>query len=64
VNLQSTKAQELLEKLNTGEPDTASIKVIWSPASGKVTDDQTKKAVEPVLKEISQLSRVTCVSNP
>jgi RND superfamily putative drug exporter len=61
---QSTKAQELLEKLNTGEPDDASIKVIWSPNSGKVTDDATKKAVEPVLKEISQLKGVNCVTNP
>jgi len=31
---------------------------------GKVTDEATKKAVEPVLKEISGLKQVTCVSNP
>ncbi len=61
---QSTKAQDLLEKLNTGEQNDVSIKVIWSPTGGKVTDDQTKKAVEPVLKEIAQFNRVNCVTNP
>lgn len=61
---QSTKAQELLEKLNKGEPDNASIKIIWSPAQGKVLDEKTQKVVEPLLKEISQLNRVNCVSNP
>ncbi|MFY9208494.1 MAG: MMPL family transporter [Candidatus Nanopelagicales bacterium] len=61
---QSTKAQDLLEKLNAGENNDVSIKVIWSPTQGKVTDEATKKAVEPVLKEISKLNKVNCVSNP
>ena len=40
---QSTKAQDLLEKLNAGENNDVSIKVIWSPTQGKVTDEATKK---------------------
>ena len=61
---QSTQAQELLEKLNTGKQSPATIKVVWSPASGSVTSDSTKKTIEPLLTEISQLDFVSCVVSP
>jgi putative drug exporter of the RND superfamily len=40
---QSTKAQELLEKLNSGGSSDASIKIIWSPTKGSVTDGKPKR---------------------
>lgn len=52
---QSTKAQELLEKLGSGKSQPATIKVIWSPIT---------PAIDPLLKELSGLSYVQCVATP
>jgi RND superfamily putative drug exporter len=61
---QSTKAQELLEKLNDGGSSNASIKIIWSPTQGSVTDEKTQKAIQPLLESISGLDGVQCVTSP
>lgn len=61
---QSTKAQELLEKLNTGKASPTTIKVVWSPEKGSIDADETQKAITPLLKEISRLSYIACVQNP
>ena len=61
---QSTKAQELLEKLNSVDSSNASIKVIWSPTAGKVTDEKTQKEIEPLLKSLAGLPGVQCVTSP
>lgn len=61
---QSTKAQELLEKLNSGGSSDASIKIIWSPSKGLVTDEETQKEIEPLLKSIAGLAGVQCVTSP
>ncbi len=61
---QSTKAQELLGKLNKGKESPATIKVVWSPEKGSIDAEATQKAVTPLLKEIASLSYVTCVQNP
>lgn len=52
---QSTKAQELLEKLGSGKSQPATIKVIWSPIT---------PAIDPLLKELSGLPYVQCVATP
>lgn len=57
---QSTKAQELLEKMDSGTSEPASIqlatiKVVWSPISPKI---------DPLLKELSELPYVQCINTP
>ena len=52
---QSTKAQELLEKLGPTGTQPATIKVVWSPIS---------PSIDPLLKQISELSYVECVTPP
>jgi|694.fasta_scaffold17447_8 RND superfamily putative drug exporter len=61
---QSTKAQELLEELNSGGSNNASIKIIWSPTQGSVTDEKTQKAIQPLLESIAGLDGVDCVTSP
>ncbi len=61
---QSTQAQDLLEKLDSGKTSPTTIKVIWAPMSGDIDSSETRKAVEPVLKESSGLSFVSCVQDP
>ena len=61
---QSTKAQELLEELNSGGSSNASIKIIWSPTQGSVTDEKTQKAIQPLLESIAGLDGVDCVTSP
>ena len=61
---QSTIAQDLLEKLNTGGANNASIKIIWSPTEGSVSDEKTQKEIEPLLKSIAGLAGVQCVTSP
>jgi RND superfamily putative drug exporter len=61
---QSTKAQELLEKLSTTTDQPASIKVIWSPTNGSVDSSESKKETDSLLKKFGELEFVSCVSNP
>ncbi len=61
---QSTKAQDLLEKLGSTKSQPASIKVIWSPTSGAIDSKDSQKEAEAILKEIGSLDFVGCVSNP
>lgn len=57
---QSTKAQELLEKMDSGTSKSdatqlATIKVVWSPIS---------PSIDPLLKELSELPYVQCINAP
>lgn len=61
---QSTQAQELLEKLNPSASNDISIKIIWSPTEGLVTDEKTQKAIQPLLESIAGLDGVQCVTSP
>jgi RND superfamily putative drug exporter len=61
---QSTKAQELLEKLSTDAAQPAAIKIIWSPAGGSIESAETQKAADSILRKFGQLDFVSCVNNP
>ncbi|MDQ5973377.1 MAG: hypothetical protein QG661_586 [Actinomycetota bacterium] len=62
--VQSTTAENLLTALAGKPTDTTSVQVVWSPASGSVTDPATKEAIDPTLKEIAALPFVQCVVGP
>ncbi len=62
--VQSTVAEDLLEKLEGGSTADASAKVVWSPAKGSVTDRRTREAIHPTLKELAELPFVSCVVGP
>ena len=61
---QSTQAQDLLEKLNSGKATPTSIKIVWAPTQGKIESTNTKQAIDPLLKKISGLDYVACVESP
>ena len=62
--VQSTLAQDLLAKLETKPSNDASVKVVWSPTRGSVTDTRAKEAIHPTLKELSELPFISCVAGP
>ncbi len=62
--VESTVAQDMLQKLSTKSTDDTSITVVWRPTEGKVTDEATRKAIDPVLKELAALDHVRCVVGP
>lgn len=62
--VQSPTAENLLTALAGKPTDTTSVQVVWSPASGSVTDPATKEAIDPTLKEIAALPFVQCVVGP
>ena len=62
--VQSTTAQDLLTALEGKPTDTTTVKVVWSPATGKVTDKATKDAMDPRLTDLAALSFVQCVAGP
>ena len=62
---ESATAQELLSQTaGASEASGATIRIVWSPESGPVTDPAVVAAVEPVLKEVSELDSVACVQGP
>ena len=62
---ESATAQELLSQTaGASEASGATVRVVWSPDSGPVTDPAVVAAVEPVLKEVSGLDSVGCVQGP
>ena len=63
-NVQSTTAQNMLEKLGTGTSSDPSGKVVWSPKSGIVTDAANKAAAVALLEKIAAQPYVTCVTGP
>lgn len=62
--VQSTTAQDLLTALAGKPTDTTSVQVVWSPTSGKATDEATKTAIDPTLKALAALDFVECVVGP
>lgn len=64
AGVQSTTAQDLLEKLGGGKPTDASARVVWSPATGLATDAAAIDVVRPALQRIAALPYITCVSGP
>ncbi len=60
---QSTVAQDLLTKLE-GTTTDVTAKVIWSPATGKVTEPRVEKEIHPTLERLADLPFVTCVAGP
>jgi RND superfamily putative drug exporter len=62
--VQSTVAQDLLTELEGTTSADATAKVIWSPASGKVTDRSTREAIRPTLQRLAELEFVSCVVGP
>jgi len=62
--VQSTTAQNLLEGLGEAGPSAPSGRVVWSPASGTVTDAANKAAAVALLRAIADEPFVTCVTGP
>jgi RND superfamily putative drug exporter len=62
--VESTVAQDMLQKLSTKSTDDTSITVVWRPTEGKATDDATRKAIDPTLEKLAALPNVTCVVGP
>ena len=60
----STKAQDLLEKLESAPATTSSVKVVWESPSASVTSKQTKDEIDPVLKKLAELPFTECVAGP
>ena len=61
---ESTTATEMLSTLPPSGSGEAAVRIVWSPASGSVTDPVVAEEITPVLEEIAALESVTCVSNP
>lgn len=62
--VQSTVAQDLLERLNKGKPETNSVTVVWKATDGSATSDSVRTAVVPVLKQLASLPGAECVTTP
>ncbi|MHB1164985.1 MAG: MMPL family transporter [Candidatus Nanopelagicales bacterium] len=62
--VQSTTAQDLLTKLEGSAPDTTTVQVVWSPATGDAAEKATEQAIEPTLQAIAGLGFVACVAGP
>ena len=63
---ESASAQKVLSQI-PGVEDAlteATVKVVWSPESGSVTDPATQAAATALLTEMSQNPSVTCVVTP
>ena len=60
----TTTATEMLSTLPPSGSGEAAVRIVWSPASGSVTDPAVAAEITPVLEEIAALDSVTCVSNP
>ena len=61
---ESTTATEMLSTLPPSGSGEAAVRIVWSPATGSVTDPAVAAEITPVLKQIAALESVTCVSNP
>jgi RND superfamily putative drug exporter len=62
---ESATAQELLsETAGASEASGATIRIVWSPETGEVTDPAVAAVVQPVLDDVSQLESVACVVGP
>ena len=62
--VQSTTAQNLLEKLNTDASTDPNGKVVWSPKSGTVNDAANKAAAVALMEKIAAQPFVNCVTGP
>ena len=63
-NVQSTTAQNLLEKLGAEGSSDPNGKVVWAPRSGKVTDTANQAAAVHLLQQIAAEPFVLCVTGP
>jgi len=61
---ESTTATEMLSTLPPSGSGEAAVRIVWSPASGDVTDPAVASAITPVLEEIAALDSVACVTSP
>ena len=61
---ESTTATEMLSTLPPSGSGEAAVRIVWSPATGSVTDPAVAAEITPVLEEIAALQSVTCVTNP
>ena len=61
---ESTTATEMLSTLPPSGSGEAAVRIVWSPATGSVTDPAVAAEITPVLEQIAALESVTCVSNP
>jgi hypothetical protein len=61
---ESTTATLMLSTLPPSGSGEAAVRIVWSPASGSVTDPAVAAEITPVLEEIAALESVTCVTNP
>ena len=62
--VESTTAQNLLAKLPDAGTNNTSIKIVWSPTSGKADDTASEAAIEPLLIKLAAMDQVTCIQTP
>ena len=63
-NVQSTTAQDMLQKLSPSASSDPSGKVVWSPKAGVVTDAANQAAAVALLEKIADQPFVNCVTGP
>ena len=61
---ESTTATEMLSTLPPSGSGESAVRIVWSPASGDVTDPAVAAQITPVLEEIAALDSVSCVTSP
>ena len=62
---ESTQAQELLEQTaGAAEAGGGTIRIVWSPENGSVTDPAVVKEITPLLEEVADLDSISCVQSP
>ena len=61
---ESTTATEMLSTLPPSGSGEAAVRIVWSPASGSVTDPVVAEEITPVLEEIAALEAAMRATPP